>query len=299
MLGIPVYTKAYRRVRSGIHVDAAQWRTLAPWQRYQVRVHAFVLAHPDSVLCLESAAVILGLPYFGEPRDIHVFDAARTASRRFGDVAVHTSASPRTVVEIEGVRVTCMLDTVVDLIRALPPAQGLAVGDAAISAARGGPLRLDDLRAATGERVDRRGSARAGWVLDHADGDAESAGESLSRAVAEWCGFETPMLQCEFRYEGALDRVDFFFPRSNVIGESDGWGKYTLDNPERAASRLAAEKRREDRLRRAGHGFARWDLSDAQRVEPLHRALRAASVQLVRPAQNAMLLTLTRSARSA
>ena len=56
-------------------------------------------------MCLESAAVLHGLPSFGECRDIHVFAAHRSASRRFGDVSVHTSVDPREVVEIAGVRV--------------------------------------------------------------------------------------------------------------------------------------------------------------------------------------------------
>ena len=110
--------------------------------------------------------------------------------------------------------------------------------------------------------------------------------------MIEWCGFETPDLQHTFHYEGQEDRVDFLFPSGAVIGESDGWGKYQLEDPEHAADLLAAEKRREDRLRRHRHPFARWDTVDAWRVDPLRQALLAAGSPLVRPPQPLMLATL-------
>ncbi len=297
-LGLPVRSPAFHRVRPGVYADGTDWNALPGWKRYHVRVHAFLLVHPDAVLCLESAAVVLGLPYFGEPRDIHVYDPGRGASRRFGDVAVHTSDAARTIVKTAGIHVTSLTDTVVDLVRVLPPAYALAVGDAAVSAARGGPLTAGELREHEAGQANRRGGPPARGGGGGGAGATESAGESVSRAVIEWCGFEVPILQREFRYEGFRDRVDFHFPTANAIGESDGWGKYALDDPREAAARLTAEKRREDRLRRNGHGFARWDLADAQRVEPLRTALRAASVPLIGPEQQAMLATLRSSPRT-
>ncbi len=88
------------------------------------------------------------------------------------------------------------------------------------------------------------------------------------------------------------DRADFFFPTISAIGESDGWGKYGLDDPEEAAEHLRDEKRREDRLRRNGHPVARWELTDAWRAEPLVRALRAVGLRPVRPRESGMLTTL-------
>ena len=61
--------------------------------------HAYALVNPDAVFSHESAAALLGLPLFGEPRDIHVYDFARTSSN--GDSATsssHTSADDREVV---------------------------------------------------------------------------------------------------------------------------------------------------------------------------------------------------------
>ena len=62
---------------------------VAEAERYAARVHAYLRICPDAILCLESAAVIHGIPLFGEARDIHVYDPSATKSTRFGDVVVH------------------------------------------------------------------------------------------------------------------------------------------------------------------------------------------------------------------
>ena len=154
-------------------------------------------------------------------------------------------------------------------------------------------MSLVQLRDRARSQRTRRGNARLRWLWEHADGASESPGESVSRAVIGWAGFERPELQREFRYEGYLDRADFFFAKKRVIGESDGWQKYALHDPDAAARLLAEEKRREDRLRRNGHPFARWDLSDAWRVDPLVRALRATGMRPVRHPDAAFLATLS------
>ncbi len=297
-LRIDVASPAFARVRRGIYADSAAVAKLRPWERYALRVHAFALAHPDAILCLESAAVLHGIPLFGEARDIHVFSPERTASRRFGDVCVHTSADPRSVVAVGTTLATSLVDTVADLARLLPPAQALAAVDASISPVQGGPLELDGLRETAEARVSGRGRRRLRWLWGFADPQAESVGESVSRAVTAWSGFEAPMLQPVFRYEGEEDRPDFLFPSVRALGESDGWGKYDFGDPAAAEAHLRREKRREDRLRRHGHPFARWNLADALRVTPLCRALAAASVPLVFTPDRAALATLRHSPRA-
>lgn len=290
--GIALDTAAYTRIRSGIYASTKAYAALPAWDRYAARVHAFARTHPDAVLCLESAAVAHGLPRFGEARDIHVLDSGRAHSRRFGDVCVHTSTDLRNVERRGPLLVTSLLDTAVDLARVVPPVQALAIVDASIAPRQGGSLNLDVLRAHSAAQVTSRGAAqlRRLWAL--ADGRAESPAESISRAVIAWCGYEDPELQHEFHYDGVEDRVDFLFRSVGAVGESDGWGKYDLKDPDAAAAHLRDEKRREDRLRRHHHPFARWELVDAWRIDPLCRALDAAGVPLIRPRQVAMLATL-------
>ncbi|MDN3442828.1 hypothetical protein [Microbacterium sp. APC 3901] len=299
MLGMRAASPHLQRVRSGVYARRDLYDALRPWQRYAARVHAFVRTHPGAVLCLESAAVMHGLPHFGETALIHVLADAGEKSRRFGDVMVHSSADPRGVTSIAGIHCTDLLDTAVDLTRVLSSAKGLAVADAAMSPFQGGDVRRSTADEALCGQMNSRGRARARWVWTNADERSESPGESVSRAVIAWCGFETPQLQTEFTHEGTKDRADFFFPSCRVIGEADGWGKYRLEDPNAAAQHLADEKRREDRLRRNGHPVARWDLADAWKVDPLRSALAAAGVPLVRPPQEGMLASLRLALREA
>lgn len=288
----PAEDRTLHRVRRGVYASRHRWSTLAPWERYATRVHALLRTRPDAVLCLESAAVVHGIPLFGETRDLHVYDMSATKTTRFGDVVVHASVDERTVTTIHGTLATTALDTAIDLARLLPPAQGLTVADAVISPAQGGALRLDDLAERASELQSRRGRTRARWVLARANGLAESPAESVSRAVIEWCGYEEPVQQPEFRYEGHLDRTDFGFRSNRALCEADGWGKYELDDPVRAAQHLQNEKRREDRLRRNGHPFGRWEPADAFRVDPLCRALGGAGLRPVFAPNHALLATL-------
>jgi len=297
MLGIDPRGAEWTRLRKGVYVERVPFANLEPWRRYAVRVHAFVLTNPDAVLCLESAAVVHGIPLFGETKDIHVFEPDAKSTTRNRDVCFHTSADARVIERVGGIWVTSIPDTVSDLARVLSPAKALAATDAAISVAQGGRLTIDDLRARGSFQRNRRGVRLREWVWEHADGRSESSAESVSGAVILWSGFEAPVLQREFGYEGALDRTDFFFASCGAVGESDGWGKYDLSVPEAAEEHLRREKVREDRLRRNGHPMARWTASDAWKVDPLRRALYQAGVRPVEHPHAAYLASLRRSPR--
>jgi hypothetical protein len=289
---------AFARIRSGAYVGRDAWEELAPWDRYLVRVHAFASQHPDAVFGFESAAALSGMPLFGEPRDIHVFDDRRSRSRRFGDVCVHTSQQTREIVKLDGLRLTAPAETIADLVRVLPPAFGLALADAVVAPRQLALASPEEVRAVTGRRIDPRGRERARWVLHELDPRAESVGESVSRAVMLWLGFARPVLQQVFHFEGVEDRTDFWWPDVRAVGESDGYSKYAAGTADATVERMVREKRREDRLRRHVHGFARWDMAGAQRVSPLRSALLQAGVPLVARPQSAFLSTLRSHPRS-
>ncbi len=283
----PAADRALLRIRPAVYTVREQWDLLPEWDRYLLRVHAYATVRGDAMFSHESAAALLGLPFFGHPRDIHVFDSRRTRSLRFGDVAVHTSADPRSALHLGGLRTTTMLDTVLDLVRCLPPAFGLAVADDA--ARRMGITRERVISRASQQRTNR-GRRRVEWVGEHMDARAESVAESISRAVAQWCGFPRPTLQMEHRAGGRTYRSDLSWPEHRVIGECDGWQKYGTGNDATRAFR--EEKRREDALRRAGWRVARWDYAGALRVDGVRDALMAAGLPLLRPADTARLATL-------
>jgi hypothetical protein len=298
LLGAHPSTNAdLHRVRPGIYTSRRAWEDLPAWDRYLLRVHAFRLVRPGAMFSHESAAALRGLPLFGHPRDIHIFDERRERSLAYGDVHVHTSADRRRVQEVDGILLTTVADTVIDLARALPPAFGLAVADAA---ARTSDVTGMELRAVLERQRNPRGRRRAEWVVSRTTPLAESVGESLSRAVIEWCGFPSPELQREHRVEGRRYRSDFCWPEHRVIGESDGWMKYG-DGGDPTASALAIreEKRREDALRRAEWRIARWDYAGVMTVTGLRDALTRAGLAPTRAPDTANLQAVARNPRSA
>lgn len=277
-------------------MPAAEWARLAPWERYRMRVHAVAQTWRAPVFCLESAAVEHDLPLVGEPREIHLVSVDGKTWRQ-GDVHVHGWREERPVTAVGGLRVATLEDTTTDLCRVLPPAFALAVADAALRRMAEDGDGFDILAHGAGQ-PNRRGLRQLAWVRARATPLAESSGESVSRAVIEWLGFDPPDLQHEFRYEGATDRSDFYWPAARIIGESDGYGKYDADNPATMKAHFIREKQREDRLRRYERGFARWDWGDAMRGAPLGAKLHAAGLTASRHANRTMLATLASHPRS-
>jgi len=299
-LTVPLHRDpALHRVSFGVYAARDEWEALEPWDRYLARVHAVRLIRPDAVFCFESAAALRGYPVFGEPKQVHIISSPGTTghSHSFSGVAAHQLAQSRAIETFAGVSAVCAADTLIDLARLLPPAFGLAVADAAMQTAA-----PDVTAAAVFERAVAqgwsRGLRRLQWILAFTDAAAESPGESVSRAVIHWLGYPIPVLQKQYHVEGFHDRVDFYWPEWDVIGESDGYGKYDDADPEKVKANLIAEKVREDRLRRHSHGFARWDFGDAMNFDRLDEKLRNGDLRPVRQRDVRMLATLARNPRS-
>lgn len=91
MLGLRLRSPQFVRVRPGIYARREALADPSPWQRYAVRVHAFARKHPEAILSHESAAVLHGLPQFGESRLIHVYDPHSITTHIRGDVRLHAS----------------------------------------------------------------------------------------------------------------------------------------------------------------------------------------------------------------
>lgn len=266
-----------------------------PWDRYLLRVHAVLRTWNSPILCLESAAILHSLPVFGEPRHIHLLSADGATWRR-GDVIVHGARDGRERVSIDGIDVTTVTETAIDLARVLPPAFALAVGDAVLRRQPTGTVF--DFSARGRDQQNRRGVRQLDWVQERATSDSESAGEAVSRAVLEWLGYEAPQLQVVFTHEGVRDRTDFYFPTTRIVGESDGYGKYDASDPVAMKAHFVREKIREDRLRRHEGGFVRWDWADTMRWRPLDAKLRASGLSPTRVPSLAVLATLARNPRS-
>lgn len=297
-VGRPRDLPGYHRVRRGVYAPQHEWDRLAARERYLTRVHALAAIRPNTVFCMESAAALLGLPLFGEPRRIHAFAPGLRRSTSFGDVTVHTSATARRVDAGGTIAVVDAADTSIDLAHVLPPAFGLAVMDAAIAAHPAASTMRDELQHRLETRAPAHGRRRAEWALGFAVANSESVGESVSRAVISWLGLEAPELQCVFRSEGARDRTDFLWRRASVAGEFDGWDKYPTHDPRAARAAFIAEKRREDRLRRQLRAVVRWEWRDALHPHHLERLLAQAGVPRTDRRRPSLLADVGRNPRS-
>lgn len=248
------------RVRRGALADAGVWSGLTADQRHRALVLATVLVgRGEVVLSHWSAAVLHGLPLLGDwPMRVHVTGGRVEAIRSSGLVQRHCAPlTPADVVLIDGVRVTAVTRTVLDLIRSLPFRDGVVVADAALHRRVTADAELLDTLA--GQRR-WPGVRQARRVLAFADARSESVGESASRVVHHELGLPPAELQVAVHdAEGFVGRSDFGWEDQRTVGEFDGKTKYGVDNAATdTGDILWREKKREDRLRGAGREVARW-----------------------------------------
>ncbi|WP_207454682.1 type IV toxin-antitoxin system AbiEi family antitoxin domain-containing protein [Herbiconiux sp. SYSU D00978] len=275
------------RIAHGVYLPSELWRAADDDERFLWRLRAIAVAHPRHVVFSHlSAARIWGLSTVGAwPLKPHITLSGHAHSGSTTAVTRTLVRDPFAHQTRDGLRVTSLARTVVDIARtqALPVA--LAIADQALRPAFHRP-------AATREELDEeisssssRGRAMARTVLELADSAAESVGESVSRASIHLAGFPAPQLQARFVDAEGRMFADFYWPEFELIGEFDGKGKYLkpeyLGNfsPGEAVYR---EKRREDRLRALGPCVTRWDWATALSPRLLRAHLLRAGLPLAR-----------------
>jgi hypothetical protein len=260
-MGLVVATRRERaqtgtvRVRRGLYV--AQ-----PGD--EARVAAAVL-RLDAIASHETAAAIWRIPTLGSAPPVQVTRQRRSqGTARYEDVVVHHARlGPNEVTVHTGVPVTTPARTVVDLARRRAFRAGVVAADAALRMRR---CTREELQAVAEACRGWPGVAQARRVAAFADPRAESPLESISRVAFHDYGLPEPILQATI---GGYERADFLWPRSRVIGEADGMGKYTTPEV------LRREKEREEEFVRMGFTVFRWVWRDAyRRPDALaHRAL--------------------------
>ncbi|MCW2615931.1 MAG: hypothetical protein JWN08_2925 [Frankiales bacterium] len=267
----------------GVHAERvrAALALADPRRALVLRASAQVLLCEGAVLSHRTAAVAHGWPLVG---GLPAVPDLTRAPRRSGDTSsvrgVRVADLPsghRTV--LGAIPVTTAARTVVDVARTQPVRRALVVADAAL--ARG--LDPGELATTAAELARWPGGRRAVEVVRGADGRAETPLESLTRWAYAEQGLPPPESQVElYGPDGQLlGRVDFLWRAQRVIGEADGMGKYDVPGS------LREEKRREERLRRAGFEVVRNDWDDvwrsAGRVDLGRRVREAFSYALTRP----------------
>lgn len=242
-------------------------------KRHRLRALAVATSGPVSghPLSHVSAAAVHGLPMLHPDLNLVHVTTGRSSG---GSIRAHRHlhAAPLAhdeVVEIDGVRVTSIERTAVDVATMGNFDQSLVIFDAAL---REGVDRETMGALLQGRR--RQSARNARRALPFADGASESAGESWSRAQMIDAGLPVPTLQREFVLDGRKYRSDFDWERL-LVGEFDGLHKYgRLRSVEETATDVVVrEKLREDRLRASGVTVVRWTWStlEKRQLVPLLR----------------------------
>jgi hypothetical protein len=226
-----------------------------------------------------SAALLHGLPLWRVPlRRLHVTRRPPAAGSGSARVHLHVARLPEEQVDkVDGVPVTDVARTVLDLARTSPFESAVIAADAALHGKRTSRELLEHRLAALGPVP---GARRAARVVAFADARTESVGESRSRLLIRRLGLPAPDLQVEaFRADGVfLGRCDFGWDAERTVAEFDGRVKYgrLLRPGQDPGDVMFEEKRREDDIRDTGREMARWvwaDLDVPQRIgDRLERA---------------------------
>jgi predicted transcriptional regulator of viral defense system len=234
--------------------------------------------HDAAVISHGSAAVLHGLPTWSSAIDrVHVTRNRNSGGNRRAVVQVH--AAPLIagdLTAIDGIPVTSLARTVLDLCRTVPIEQAVAAGDRA--------LAFGLVRAVLEERLAQMtrwpGTRQARRAVALLDPRSESPGESVSRVRLHEDGLPAPDPQQDiFDEDGQfVARVDFCWKKQRTIGEFDGKIKYgrVLKPGQSIEDVLFEEKQREDALRDPGWQIVRWLWRDLYRRGVIRdRVLRA------------------------
>ncbi len=264
---------AWEPVRAGAYVDALD---SDQFTRRRLKVLALAAAVDAQttithVFSHETAAVLHGLPVVGVTHRAHLVQQIRPGKLGAADLDRHFfPLLPEHTAVRHGLPVTSLERTVVDCAMSLGRRGGLIIADAA--------LHIGAERA-TCEQIlaglpGRRGVVGARWVLEMADGGAESPGESLARFEVLLGGLPRPLTQIEVETHLGTFWGDLGWPEERVILEYDGVAKYEANG--RAGTAVLAEKRRQEAMEAAGWIVIRVTAADLRAPGHLLRTIRSA-----------------------
>jgi hypothetical protein len=242
------------RVRRGVYFSAAEWARLDGRRRHLLSVIAVMQqGRSPALVSGPSAGALWGLPFASEwPADVSLLvPMANGGSSEPGVRRSVASTSSAVADQVEGIPVTTLARTALDMARTEEFARAVAILDRAIwreGAVVTTQAKLEEERLLA--RFARR-DAHLARAVAFASPLSDSPYESMCRAVIHELGFAPPLLQAELRDADGLIRPDFLWP-GIAAAEFDGKVKYTRDDytggdPSEVVWR---EKRREDRLRR-------------------------------------------------
>ncbi|GED99756.1 CTP synthase [Gordonia spumicola] len=239
-----------------------------PWRLiqevYRRRCLTIAARTPGLILSHQSAAAIQRIEML-KPDLTRLHESVESGAhgKRLATRHIHTRTTFAEVTRIDGLLVTDLPTTAVDVAAGTDFAGALAVLDSAL---RLGVTR-DELRDALDSRR-RRGSDKVRAALRLADGRSANPGESWGRAQLIEASLPVPDLQVEVRVADRVYYSDYDWD-GLVIGEFDGRAKYlaNLKPGESIGDAVMREKDRENALRDMGFDVVRWDWVALERHE--------------------------------
>ncbi|MFL6181375.1 MAG: hypothetical protein ACJ73J_03635 [Actinomycetes bacterium] len=210
------------------------------WQRLRSEHLRRVAAVTDgsTVAGFRSAALALGLPVSEIPDEPEVIRPPAMSSL-LRTRTLRRSLTDEAVTSVNGVPVTSLARTAVDVALDLPTPEALITVDAALRLGASKTLMLQTLSSLGSVRRSRTAKQTIGW----ADPCSESALESRGRGELLIRGAPRPMCNVSFRMDGTEFRVDKWWSVIGLVGEADGAVKYKGALNARS---LWGEKRRQD-----------------------------------------------------
>ncbi len=207
---------------------------------------------PDSVFSHRSALVVHALPIpYIDRSEVYAESVNPRYGVRLANMLVRRRSMDNGAHEIvNGIPVTTVLQTMLDIARDCPLAFSVAVLDSAV---RESVLTSNEIRTYFESHPVRTGTRKILTALDNIDSRRESVAESICavRFVEHSIsGFEPQVDICDESGKH-LARTDFADVRAKVIAEVDGAAKYHLDggDPQQSFER---ERSREYTLRNEG-----------------------------------------------
>lgn len=274
-LRVLVRERVLVRVARGAYVEAT---LLDPAQRaahHRQRLLGIVLSrHGTLAASHHSAAVLHGLPVtdacLARVRVVHTTDRRNT--RSFDTYTVHPSPGNDGLTTHAGVKTVVPALAVIGTALLAGTWSGQMAADAAL---RRELTTKDELRDWLTRMPRHPGVALARNVVELADRKAESAGESILRRLLLDLGYE---VVSQYPIEDESGRVfaytDFYLPEIGVTVEFDGMVKYGGKDGKKA---LDAERSRERRIEKRGHGVARVIWADLYNVRVIAAKIKEAA----------------------
>jgi very-short-patch-repair endonuclease len=269
------------RVRPGVFTPASEemrWpETLAAARRRMVRAAIAAAGRCEpAVVSHSAAAAIHQVPLLPSERAC-LTSPPGSGTKELPGVHIHRAGLPPDHVDtVDGLRMTSMARTALDIAREHGVEAGLVVADAALRQGETTQPQLHEVREFM-ERWPGRRAARA--VAQLARAEAESPLETLSRLRLLAAGFPAPRLQQVILDEHGtfVARTDFYWDEYGVVGEADGNAKYDDRNE------IVRERRREQALTGLGLVVVRWEWRDVRRFDGVTGRLAAAFDRGLRP----------------